>query len=187
MALYDVFDAIVTDFTASSVPCTLLFGSDHIAEHNDSPRIVMVPTSDSYKAAQYVSPSPVYDTMIEGLNPRTVLTRIEGGQVHIWASGSTQVDPTTQQRADYVALHNLVNQFILSLHRVNPGNYEVTGGRTIETTRNVRRGYVYVLDFEVEVPIIDVPWPTESDVEQDTTLQMRTSLPDGTVMSEVEF
>ena len=187
MALYDIFDAIQADFTANSVPGTFFFGPDHIAEHADSPRIVMVPTSDSYKAPQYVSPSSNYDTMIEGLNPRTVLTRIEGGQVHIWASGATQVDPTAQQRADYVALHNLVNQFILSLHRVNPGNYEVTGGRTIETTRNVRRGYVYVLDFEVEVPIIDVPWPTESDVEQDTTLQMRTSLPDGTIMSEVEF
>lgn len=187
MALYDVFDAIVADFTASSVPCTLLFGSDHIAEHNDSPRIVMVPTSDSYKAPQYVTPSPVYNTMIEGLNPRTVLTRIEGGQVHIWASGATQSDATLQQRADYVALHQLVNQFVLSLHRVNPGNYEVTGGRTIETTRNVRRGYVYVLDFEVEVPIIDVPWPTETGVSQDTTLQMVTALVGGTVMSEVEF
>ena len=185
MALYDVVDAIAADFVTSGVTCTIKFGPDHIAEHNDAPRIVVVPTSDSYMAAQYISPSAVYATMIDGLNPRTILTRVEGGIATIWAVGATQVDPTLQQRADYAALHSLINQFILSLHRVNPGNYEVNGGKQINDTRVVRRGYVYELEFTVQVPIIDVPWDTELGVSQASTVEMINT--EGDVIAEVEF
>jgi hypothetical protein len=184
MALYDVVDLINTDFIASGVPCTIKFGPDHIAAHNDAPRIVVVPTNDSYIAAQYISPSAVYNTMIDGLNPRTILTRVEGATATIWAAGAA-VAGTLQERADYVALHALINQFVLSLHRVNPGNYEVTGGKQINATRAVRRGFVYELEFTVQVPIIDIPWTTELDVVQDSTVELIDI--EGDPIAEIEF
>lgn len=184
MGLPDVVDAINADFIASSVPCTIKYGPDHLAEHDMPYRIVIWPTSDSYGPPNYVQQNawPSGDTA-DGQNPRPVATRNEGGKAVLWAAASAQVDPTTQQRADYDALHNLINQFVLSLHRVNPGNYKVNGGKTVETTRVDRLGYVYELEFSIECPIIDAAWPTETGVSQSSTIQELN--PDLTVMAQV--
>lgn len=198
MGLPHLVDSIRADFEANLVPCPVLYGPDHIAEHASPMRIVVVPTSDNFGPPDYVQQVSFPDgDMADGQNPRTIATRIEGGRANIWAAGTKQVDPTTQQRADYDALHLLINQFILSLHRSNPGNYTLKGGSTVETTRVDRLGYVYELDFTVEVPIIDISWPQnintpdlttyteETGVEQDSTIQMLN--PDGSVMASVNI
>lgn len=184
MSLPDVIDAIATDFIASGVPCTIKYGPDHVAEHDMPNRIVIWPTSDSYGPPLYVQQNawPSGD-MANGQNPRPVATRNEGAKAVLWAAAAAQSDATLQQRADYDALHALINQFVLSLHRVNPGNYHLGGGKTIETTRVDRLGYVYELEFSVEVPIIDAPWPEETGVTQSSTIQDLN--PDGSVMAQV--
>lgn len=185
MGLPNVVDLIAADFVAESVPCTVLYGPDHMAEHHAiAPRIVIVPTDDTYGAAQYVQQNAFPSgNMADGQNPRPILTRIEGARATIWARGATQSDATLQQRADYDALHALINQFILSLHRANPGNYNVSSGNTTETTRVDRFGYVYVLNFSVNVPIIDIAWPTETGVAQNSTVQL--IRPDGTIIEQI--
>lgn len=262
MSLPDVVDLIVADFATESVLCPVLYGPDHIHEHAEALRIVIVPTSDTYAPPQYVQQNawPSGD-MADGQNPRTILTRTEGARATIWARGTlvskdftadnvtdtftatlhglalnrpVQVsttsalpagldilttyyviaptantfqlaatpsgsalpittngtgvqtvteDPSLQQRADYNQLHALINQFILSLHRVNPGNYRVHDGVTTETTRVDRFGYVYTLNFTVEVPIIDIAWPTETGVSQNSTVQLIRG--DGSVIESV--
>jgi hypothetical protein len=191
MALHHVIDLIDQDFRDSRVPCLVLYGSDHISEHNDAPRIVVVPTDDNYSPAQYVQQVAFpAGSMADGQIPRTIMTREEGARATIWAAGIPEILPgtslpdyTTQQRADYDALHALINQFILSLHRVNPGNYKVRSGAITQTTRVDRRGYVYTLEFSVEVPIIDSPWQTEGSVMQGMTVQGVRS--DGSVAQSV--
>jgi len=180
MGLPHVVDSIIADFADSNVTCPIYYGPDHEAEHNDAPRIVIYPTDDSYGPPSYVQQAewPAGD-MSNGQNPRPIATRTEGAKAILWAVGTPQIKPgttefdyTTQQRADYEALHALINQFILSLHKVQAGNYQLLGGTTTKTTRADRRGYVYTLDFTVQVPIIDTPWFTETTVAQGTTVQM---------------
>lgn len=185
MGLPDVVDAIIADFADSGVTCPILYGPDHIAEHDEPPRIVIVPTGDTYGPPQYVQQNafPLGD-MADGQNPRTIATRYEGARATIWAKGNGL--GASDQRSDYDALHDLINQFILSLHRVNPGNYTLSDGKTTEETRVVRLGYVYTLNFTVNVPIIDAPWPTETDVTQDSTIEMINPA-DDSVMASVEI
>jgi hypothetical protein len=182
LGLPNVIDAIVQDFAAEGVPAAVFYGPDHVAEHNSPPRIVVIPTSDSYGAPNYIQPNGFNgDVMADGQNPRPIATRMEGARAIIWAAGAKQSDPTLQQRADYNALHQLINQFVLSLHRVNPGNYSLGRGTTTETTRVDRLGYVYELEFTVNVPITDGPWDpdtftntydTESGVTQQSTIEL---------------
>lgn len=193
----DVIDKVAADFAAESVPADVLLGKEFLAE-NVEPwprgRVVFIPTDDSFTPAKYVQLAAAGD---EGQNPRPIMTRVCGCDVHIWAAATilTGVNARHQLRADFAALNALINQTVLSIWRACQGpNNRITSGTNNNRVQHVHRGLVYVLQFTVEVPITDGPWPNpvgtpadtfteESNVVQATTVQQIN--PDGSIVLAV--
>jgi hypothetical protein len=190
LPLVDVVDLIRGDFVASGCPASVLYDQRTLAEHDAPPRVVFIPTTDTYEA-------PLAIGGLGPLNPRANFRVRQGFDAHIWGAAPEQPNANAQRRADETFLWKLVNQTVLSLHRVAPGNnIPLTGefrGRS-----NMDRGLLYVLKGFVEVPVgldIDYPpwgidetaqtWITESGVVAAVTVDELK--PDRTVLGSVSF
>lgn len=154
-----IAEAMQLNFRESGCPATIRFGAQYLTEHVEELRVIFVPTKDTYGAPLPVQargrpPGP----MSLGANPRPVLTRYQGAELHLWAFAQVQGDPTQQVAADFALLAALINQTLLSLHRANPGNYTADGGETLQKLLWANRGVAYRLNIRVQVPIVDVAW-----------------------------
>ena len=197
--LADVYRAVAADFRASGCPATVLFGLEFLAENAEPSRVVFVPTDDpAYMAPLGIQgaglPAP---DMSGGTNPFPVMRRAAGADVHIWGAAPRQEDGTQQLPRDYDALNALINQTALSLYRAQGlgGQLRIQGGRHTPTPAHMRRGFVYVMRIQVEIPILDIDFPcgaidgsqktwlTQDDVSANVTVEMRESLPTGPLMS----
>lgn len=95
MNLSDVISAVMADFNLGrSKPLRVLFGEKHLEEHDNPPRVVWMPQSDSFKPTQFV-----------GGTPRPLWDLVATYSIHVWGS---DIDGTRQLELDLVA----------SLHRV---------------------------------------------------------------------
>jgi hypothetical protein len=148
------------DFIESGCPAKIYFGAQYLTEHAEELRVIFVPTNDGYSAALPTQARGPYNPndMTKGANPRAILRRVEGAELHLWGFDQPQPDRAKQNTADFAIVGALVNQTLLSLHRANPGNYQVQGGRTAQQLLWMNRGFEYVLNITVEVPIVIVDW-----------------------------
>jgi hypothetical protein len=159
VALEDVVDNVAALFIEEGCPAAVLFDKSFLAENAEAPRVVFVPTQDSFgPPLQIQAAGWPTEPMSHGANPYPLFTRTERAEVHIWAKGITQTDPTLQLRADYAALHALINQVARAIYKAGPGNNRITSGSTDQRTLIVREGLVYTMNVEVDVPIVDVAW-----------------------------
>lgn len=136
----------------------MLLGEQFNADHAEPNRVVIIPTADTF------SPRDV-SVMPRGerngfLNPRPLLTRSIGADVHIWAGAPEQRDPSSQIDADFAQLDAMINTFLASLHGACAGLYQLSGGSSVTGQAvHARRGLRYVLQCTVAIPILDIAWP----------------------------
>ena len=179
--LTDVFDRMVQDFKARSCPAEILWGEHHKTDHGNAPRVIVYPGTDTYgaRASSNQGPWP-----LRGANPRAVGTRYYGGVANIWGAGPEQRDPAAQNRADFGVVDALINQTAMSLHVACTGMFTITGGEFVNDESQVRRGLVYEMTFDVQVPILDIPWPAVAINTSSKTFAEGTVT---TVDADVEF
>jgi hypothetical protein len=162
--LEDLADAVREDFSESGCPAAVYFGKEYISEHSEAMRVVFLGSAKPDRfdmplatwAAGYL-PQTIADWQ-QGANPKAFRRRLVTGEAHIWAAAPISNNPGTQRRQDQQALDMLLNQTALSIYRAAMGNVVFNSGRQEQATINVRRGFVYYLEFSLEVPLIDVPW-----------------------------
>lgn len=176
MAIQAVVEAIRQDFEKSGCPAKVLFGHRYLGQHDAPQRVVFVETSDTFEAPVSIGNVPT------GNNPRAILKRRVGFEAHIWAAAAEQPNGSSQHLSDDIFLDKLVNQVCLSLYNVAPGNNQsLSGQRKADDYQN--RGIAYILKGTIDVPIVDIDWPSwgidtnaktwnlVSDVDADVTVQ----------------
>lgn len=155
--LTDVFDKVkaddlmVTD-PSSSMTIIHAFGGEHLATNDRPPRIVWVPSNDSFAKGKVTSSygSPAYDR-----TKRSTGTRFCGVRIEIWGQAASSPTPTGKDhhKATEVLMHRLLSvlhrQFFGSF-RVESAVWEGQDGSALgQFGRKVTLSCVY------EVPIAD--------------------------------
>jgi len=107
---------------------TTKIGAQNVAAQDTPPRVVWVPTSDSYTGAR-----------LQRTEPRPVKTRNAGLSVHCWAG-------------DLAATAELVNDVVAALHQTAWGNYQIKSGTWVEAAL-AAKGMAYVIELTIEIPI----------------------------------
>jgi hypothetical protein len=138
--LSDIISAVLSELNSSRTPkLDQLIGEKHIQAHGRPPRLVWVPTSDSFEP-----PIKASD------NPRALRTRVCGVDCHVWG-------------ADLGVAELLVNDVCVAVHRVakrrvSPvcyGNYELRGLDWITAGEFLHEGIVGVLHLEFRLDVAD--------------------------------
>lgn len=154
--LEDLIDRVRQDFVASKCPAPVYFGKEYEDENATPNRVVFWPTADTFGNA-----NPAFIPFNgPGSNLQSLLTIFSGAECHIWGAAPPQADPTQQLRADYGVLNALRNQTLLSLIRQAQGIVALVGGNTRQEVIHDRLGLVYVLQFTVQIPVVDIDFPT---------------------------
>lgn len=160
----DVVCAMRDFFTGTGCPAKVFLGEAHIAENAEPPRVVWIPTGDRFTPplqtqAKGVPPAPSY----LGSNPRPVLTRWSGAEIHVWAgAGRLEAEQWRQYEKDLAALDALVNQTVLAVHKIVPGYYNFLGADNRQRVHIVNRGLRTVLRVEIAIPIVDIDFPCDA-------------------------
>lgn len=160
--LEDVADFVRLYFADCECPAPVLFGQEYLKEHGIFPRVVFVPSpkDDSYSQTEMIQnrgymPQTIADWQ-PGQNPRALMKRTIFGEAHIWGGAPQDTDPIRQRRADQAAIDGLVNFVICALWKAGPGNVKIGRGKQIQDVILVRAGFVYILEFSVDVPVVDL-------------------------------
>jgi hypothetical protein len=148
MALADIISAVNTDLnTGRPVQVTVAVGERFLQEYASPPRVVWIPSSDSFVAP-----------MKMGRSPRALWDRKPGVAVHVWAAGAVQANAALQSVADLAATEGLVNDLVASIHRVVKaahGFYELSGAEWITAGQVEARGLACVLSLSFLVPVVE--------------------------------
>jgi hypothetical protein len=143
--LADVITAILAELNRNRSPrFEELIGERHIHAHGKPPRLVWVPTTDSFEP-----PVKVTD------NPRALRTRVCGVECHAWG-------------ANLRAAELIVNDVCVAVHRVakrrtDPvcyGYYELRGLEWVTAGEFLNEGVVGVLRLEFRLDVADALSPT---------------------------
>ena len=177
-------------FREAGCPCPIHFGEEHAGDHDAPPRIVVMPSKkvpDRFKGPMPVQAKGLTPQTIAaiqaagGQNPQSVRVLVTAWEAHIWARAPEQGDPEKQRVQDQLYLAALVNQFCLHLYRAAPGNDQMQGGYQPVPSKSMNHGQLYIVQFSVEVPIVDVDfspgtideraltWPLVSGVHAEVT------------------
>jgi hypothetical protein len=193
VALEDVVDGVAALLESEGCPANVLFDKVFVAENAEPPRVVFVPKQDSYSNPLQIQAAgqPGQNPSSLGANPKPLFTRTARAEVHIWARGEPETDPTRQLRADYAALGQLINAVARAIYKTGPYNNRITNGTTDQRTLMVRDGLVYTMTVEVDVPIVDVAWDdslTWTDQSGvNAALAIELTFPDGSTSAPVNF
>ena len=156
-------------FQAAGCPCPIHYGEEHAGDHDPAPRITIFPSKkipDRYKGPTAVQARGALGPResiagvqtLGGQNPRSVRVRVAAYEAHIWGRAPEQSDPEKQRVQDQLYLDALINQFCYHLYTVAPGNDQMSSGAANDPSKSMRHGLLYVVQFTVEVPIVDVDW-----------------------------
>jgi hypothetical protein len=130
MGLADIISTVDAELEAADVELTSLVGAHHLAAEGAPPRVVWVPTEDSFGPAEK-----------GGVEPRQLRTRIAGVEAHVWGQ-------------DLAATEALVNSVIAAVHAAAHGSYAVSSGRWYGQDGEVLHfGTVCVLSFQFRIPV----------------------------------
>ena len=133
--LEDVIDVVNTRLAlagvrgANGLALVAAFGAELLAHEDAPPRIIIVPTDDRFGPPFQINE-----------NPRSIGTCMMGAEVHFW--GVTR----KQCRA-------ISREFIKQLFGAVGNDYELGRGRFDPRPANVRFGFEYILDIQVNEPI----------------------------------
>ncbi len=137
MALLDAFERVKE--LLPSVPH--FFGAEHLAEHANPPRVVWVPSFDTFGPAKRT-----------GRNPKNVLTRAAGADLWLWNIAGDGNDRLENHRAT----EQLLNDVLALLYQEFSGSLEVLRvewGRWQEGAW-LNFGGSCVLSIQLDVPIV---------------------------------
>jgi hypothetical protein len=138
MGLLDVFTAVQTQMTSvltalgQAVPAFDV-GADRIAVEQAPPRIIWVPTHESIQGPHAQGGDGIK-------SPRPLRTRHAVVQAHIWG-------------ADIPATEALAGHMVAAIHDVCHGVHEeISGDWTVNQASTTRLGWIYVLEWQVQIP-----------------------------------
>lgn len=140
MGLQDVFTATQTQMAATmtalgQVVPSFLVGADKLDNQDSPPRIVWVPGREGIRGPHSQGGDGVR-------NPRPLRTRHATVQAHIWG-------------IDLPATEVLINHLVAALNDVGHGAWDATGGDWgTGQASTTRLGAVYVLDLEIQIPVV---------------------------------
>jgi len=199
--LFDVACAMQQYFRDTACPARVYFGKKHLAEHVEELRIVWVPIPrDDFGPP--VQTGGKFADMYEGLNPRTFACRWANADLHIWAFAPPQKSsPDRQVEKDYAVLDALVNHTCQALQKlVTAPGYRLKSGSNDNSVQHVRRGFLYVLSVQIQIPLVEVSafpcdklgldaktWDEKPITGVAATVQEVTAIPTGTVIDSVSF
>jgi hypothetical protein len=102
MGLAQIHSAIAAELNAGrEAPIPVLLGDEHLEVHGSPPRIVCVPTTDTFAPAEK-----------GGVNPRPLRTRSIGSFWRVWAASHDEAE-------------QLLNDLIVAVHVVTGGCYQL--------------------------------------------------------------
>lgn len=179
-----VFSDIATVRLARSLPALVSahLGQEWLQAEESPPRIVVVPTHNTYEYARVVGKQPMTG-LVTAINPATIATRIMHFEAHLWGDPSpTPSSPPTEQDLWYSfnSTVELERELIQSLSRnlgnvTNPRsglNVRFGDARWVQPTNMDRLGRLLVLSFSVGFPVTYEPWTvtTPSTIAVDATM-----------------
>jgi hypothetical protein len=127
--LSEIIQAVMAEINtgrATAIPYGI--GEDEVAKFGSPPRIVWVPTEDSFGSGQ------------GGMQPRQVKTRIAGLEVHVWA-------------ASFADTETLLHDMVCALDAVARTSFEPRGVSWITEGKLISKGAVAVLGVVFHVPV----------------------------------
>ena len=136
MPLDSIIHDVVTAFNdGRRQPVPSFIGEKYIAQHDTPPRLVWLPTSDSFGPPVQV-----------GANPKSYATRVAGVDCAVWGE-------------DLAKTETMINDLIVALHRecVSRGNYELRGAEWVTAGELTNNGIVYLLRLAIYIPIVGTP------------------------------
>jgi hypothetical protein len=136
MAVAKIIDTVVGTFNAGRPrPVPSFIGEKYIAQNDTPPRLVWIPTADSFGPPVKV-----------GANPKSYATRTAGLDCAIWGP-------------DLATTEAMANDLIVALHQqcLSRGNYELRGAEWITAGELTNNGIVYLLHLAIDIPIVGVP------------------------------
>lgn len=152
--LSDVLSAIHAEIAAiGGLPVPIVDDAAVAEDHVDVPRIVEVPSKDTFGMNVPMSSAGA---------SRAIRTRFAGWEIHFW--GATRSDTEI-----------LLHDYILAAQRQAYGTITLGSGTWNRRTRIAQRGFEYILNMTVEVPILDTPLTlAPSDTKATITLSIDT-------------
>lgn len=153
MSVVDVTDAVgIEALLDPRVPTGLLFffGPMQVEREDAPPRVVWIPVESTVESAEKSGPTPIGVAQ----NPKQILTRRQRVEAHCWGEDPAVGDPITQTKRDFQAAENLADVVWTALHTCTSGSYtplSSDNGRP----ENLDRGWVFVLVFELLLPITE--------------------------------
>lgn len=142
--LADVMPLIAAKLVERGVNAPLLDGREALPQDTGASRYVWIETAHSFAPRRASG------------NPQALLTCMAGCELHVLGVSAAPAATPAQHRA--VALE-LARKFLVALHRVAEGSYELSSG-TLQNDGELVYGAEYVLQFAVAIPIVDDEWPT---------------------------
>ena len=136
MALAKIIETVVAAFNDGRTPPVQSFiGEKYIAQNDTPPRLVWIPTTDTFGPPVKV-----------GANPKAYATRVAGVDCAVWGE-------------DLGKTEQMVNDLIVALHRecLSRGNYELRGAEWITAGELTNNGIVYLLRLAIDIPIVGPP------------------------------
>lgn len=138
MALADIIDSVAALLTGVAVK----LGGEHLPARDAPPRVVFVPDADSFSGASRSS--------VTGRAVRSLVTRVAGVRVHIWAAGA--VDDVSVAK-DLRATEGLLHRVIWAIQQVAAGRVIRHGVDWPEVPVAGHLGRLCVLRLSFELPV----------------------------------
>jgi hypothetical protein len=110
-------------------------GEKYIAQNDTPPRLVWIPTSDTFNPPVFV-----------GANPKCYATRVAGVDCAVWGGKVAEAE-------------EMANDLIVAIHEQcrSRGNYELRGAEWITAGEFMNNGVVYLLHLAFEIPVVGRP------------------------------
>ena len=131
-----IIHAVVKAFNGARPFATASFiGEKYIAQNDRPPRLVWIPTTDSFGPPVQV-----------GANPKSYATRVAGVDCAVWGE-------------DLAKTEDMANDLIVAIHQQckSRGNYEVRGAEWVTAGELTNNGIVYLLHLAIDIPIVGKP------------------------------
>lgn len=117
-------------------------GAEKLGEHATPPQVIWVPTKDDFGPG-----------MQGAKEPRVLMYRQAGLEVHIWGAGE-------DQPAALASTEQMIQDVLNGIHAVLNGlgvGYAVNGGRWENAGGQMQAGSLYILSVVFNLPITTVP------------------------------
>lgn len=172
-------------------------GAEWIRSEESPPRIVVVPTTNTYEFSRIMGEQPG-SGVVTDVNPPTICTRLMHFEAHFWGDDTpTPSNPPVENPDLWYSFNSTIEierEFIGALMRnlgnvTNPRsgmNVRFADSRWSQPTDMTRTGRMLILPFAIGTIVTDEPWvttPTSSiDVDMTMTFPDATSSHQGVII-----